>query len=265
MKKTSTLNKTIKALPSPSEGPLPLPVAHLSTVRWFDTIASGGYLVPTACDVFKTKILYLSYGGIHYRTANKQSENATELPLAFLFDPTVLDSIERYYPFDTGAMAKLNLGNWTRRLKPIFKSQFKVGGGDYNTPVKMVHYIYGSNQTYLRGEVDATCGRKPSPLPLLCQFLSDDLSSLGIDHRQRMIEGQTTKPLSLGKGLLWVAYPECKTRDYKPLLWKIYELSKPTIPYFYPYDYYKNFNPLAIAERLQERAKDYLQRFLQLP
>ena len=265
MKKSLNLDTTIKSLSIPQRGPLPLPVAHLSTVRWFDAIASGGHLVPTNCDVFKTKLLYLSYGGIHYRTANKQSENATELPLAFLFDPVVLDSIERYYPFDTGAMAKRNLGKWTRKLRPIFKSKFKVSGGDYNVPIKLVHYIYGGNETYLKGEVDGTCGGSPDPLPLLCQFLSDDLSSLGIDHRQRMIECQTTRPLPLGKSLLWVAYPECKTRDYKPLLWDIYERTKPTVPYFYAYEYYKNFNPLAVAERLQGQAIDFLKRYLQLP
>jgi hypothetical protein len=266
MKKSPTLNKVIQSLPQPSRGPLPLPFAHLSTVRWFDKIVDGGCLVPTHCDVFRKKLLYFSYGGIHYRTANKQSENATELPLAFLFDPTALDSVECYYPFDTGAVAKRNMGRWTKELRPVFKSKFKVDGGDYNVPVKMVNYIYGSNKAYLRGEVDGACGGNPDPLPLLCQFLSDNLSSLGIDHRQRMIEGQTTKPFSLGKGLLWVAYPECNTRNYKHLFWKIYELCKPTVPYFHAYDYYKNFNPLAVAERLQEMANGYLmQRFLQLP
>ncbi|HYG79699.1 MAG TPA: hypothetical protein VD861_04890 [Pyrinomonadaceae bacterium] len=214
--------------------------------------------------MFKRKLLYLSYGGVHYRTANKQSENATELPLAFLFDPVVLSSIECYYPFDTGAMAKWNMGKWTRRLRPTFKSVFRVSGGGHEVPAKLVRYVYGDNETYLRGEVDGKCGGMPPPFPLLCQFLSDNLSSLGIDHRQRMIEGQTSKKLSLSKGLIWVAYPLCKTRDYEPLLWEIYERTAPSIPHFYSYDYPKNFNPMGIAERLQERAADFVQRFLRL-
>jgi hypothetical protein len=263
-KKTNTLDLVLKSLSSPRRGPLPLPIAHLSVVRWFDAIAKGGKLVPTKCDVFKRKLLYFSYGGIHYRGHNRQSENAAELPLAFLFDPTVLDSIERYYPFDTGALAKRKLGKWTRTLRPVFKKTFEVVGGDYRIPSKMVHYLYGDNQQYLNGEVFGGCGG-PDPLPLLCQFLSDDLSSLGVDHRQRMIEGQKTKTLSLEKGLIWMAYPEIRTTDYKPLLMRIYEQTKPSLPFFYSYPYHKNFNPLAISERLQGKAADFISHYVQFP
>lgn len=263
-KKISTLDHAIKSLSLPGRGPLPLPIAHLSMVRSFDAIAKGGKLVPTQCDVFRTKLLYFSYGGIHYRASNKQSENAAELPLAFLFDPTVLDSIERYYPFDTGALAKRNLGKWTRTLRPVFKRTFKVAGGDYRIPSKMVHCIYGDNQQYLDGEVYSGCGG-PEPLPLLCQFLSTNLSSLGVDHRQRMIEGQKTKTLSLTKGLIWMAYPESRTTDYKPLLRKIYERTKPSLPFFYSYSYHKNFNPSAVAERLQGKAAEFISHYIQLP
>jgi hypothetical protein len=258
----NNLDRIIKSLPIPSPAPLPLPLAHLTIVRWFDAIAKGGHLVPTRCDVFRTKLLYLSYGGVHYRTANKQSENATELPLAFVFDPTVLGSVERYYPFDTGAVAKKSLGKWTTRLRPQFKRSLKVEGGDHTVPSKMVHYIYGDNRRYLEGEVDAGCPKRPDPLPFLCQFLSTDLSSRGIDHRQRMIEAQTSKPLSLSKGLIWMAYPEPRTQDYKPVLLKIYSQTKPSLPFFYPYGYHKNFNPSAIAERLHSEAIKYISHYL---
>jgi hypothetical protein len=207
-------------------------------------------------------LLYFSYGGIHYRTSNKQSENAAELPLAFLFDPTVLESIERYYPFDTGGLAKRNVGKWAKSLRPVFKRTFKVEGGNYRVPSKMVHYIYGSNESYLNGEVGSICTGGPDPLPLLCQFLSANLSSFGVDHRQRMIEGQKTKPLSLTKGLLWLGYPESRTRDYVPLLREIYERTRPVLPCFYAYSYQKNFNPLAIAERLQGKAAEFIQHYI---
>jgi hypothetical protein len=170
--------------------------------------------------------------------------------------------MERYYPFDTGAVAKRNLGAWTKRLRPTFKRTFAVRGGDYNVPAKLVYLIYGDNKRYLHGEVDGGCSGRPDPLPSLCQFLSANLSSMRIDHRQRMIEGQMTSALPLFKGLVWMAYPEPKTIDYKPLLLKIYEQTKPKKPFFYPYPYHKNFNPLAIAERLQGEVADFIQHYL---
>jgi hypothetical protein len=257
---SSNLEQTLESLPCPSDWPMTLPPVHLSEARSFGLIVSKGQLEPSMDEVFKEEVLYFFYGGVFHRTANRTSRNIKDLPVAFIFDPSVLTSIVRYYPFDTGALAAGRFGVSGKPLIP-FEERFKVNGGDFTAPSRLVHHIYGSNDRYLLGDYATDLNSKPDPLPLLCDFFSADLSANGVDHRQCIIECHSNKPISLAKGLLWVGFPDCMTEDFI----RLFKLTKPSIPEYFQYDSHVIFNPVEIAAQLQLRATDVIKRFVQLP
>lgn len=248
----NTLAQTLDALSSPVDLPQLLPPVHMSIAKWFPSIAGKGRLEPRKCSIFNKELLYLFYGGIFHRPTNKPTRSAVELPVAFVFDPRVLFSIFRYYPFDTGALASERFGEeWSDKLTP-FKRQFGVlSKGDPTVPSKMVYHLYGNNEKYLAGRVDRKCESKPDPLPLLYQFFRSDLSSKGVDHRQCVIECQTTAPIVFEKWLLWVAFPDIMTNVFAKLLaWM-----KPSIPQSYEYRCHVIRNPAEVAAHLQYVAR----------
>lgn len=256
----STLEQTLESLPSTNDWPMTLPPVHLSDARSFGLIVSKGQLEPSMDKVFKEKILYFFYGGVFHRTANRTTRNIKDLPVAFVFDPSILTSFVRYYPFDTGALAAGMFGTWGKRLIP-FEERFKVNARDFTVPSRIVHHIYGTNDRYLLGKYDSDLKSKPDPLPLLFDFFSADLSSNGVDHRQCIIECHSNDPVSLAKGLLWVGFPDCMTEDFV----RLFELTKPSIPEYFQYDSHTIFNPTEKAAQLQLRAADVIKRFVQRP
>src|SRR6266705_1300157 len=84
-----------------------LPLVHITRAYAFDYIVDGDTLEPSACEVFKEKILYLFYGRPAYRA--KEGNNARlefEWPIVFVFNPEKISEIKRIFPFDTGAFAQ---------------------------------------------------------------------------------------------------------------------------------------------------------------
>jgi hypothetical protein len=256
----NNLNEVLNSPAYSEDLPLALPPVHVSIARWFDSIVSEGKIEPRMCSIFGEKLLYLFYGGVFYRPSNKPTKNASELPIAFVFNPNILDLINRYYPFDTGAVGKELFGEWTKRLEH-FKEEFKVQGGDYKIPCKIVRCLYGTNTKYLEGRIDPEFKKAPPPLPLLFEFMSQDFTPMGIDHRQYIIECQLKSALNLDHQLLWVGFPECMTNEFTNLL----KRTLPYIPDYYSYPSHAVFNPSDIAAQLQTRAYDIIRRFEKLP
>jgi hypothetical protein len=104
---SSNLGRVPHGLPTPRNMPMALPPSHMTDGRNFKTIVSNSELRPQLCDVFQELLIYLFYGGIFYRRSNRPTKHATELPVAFLFDPNILNAVDRYYPSDTGALQKM--------------------------------------------------------------------------------------------------------------------------------------------------------------
>lgn len=259
---TPHLQQALMSLPEPADLPMALPTTHLSIARWFSAIADEGQLQPRACKVFKKDLLYFFYGGVFYRPSERPTKNAAELPVAFLFEPTVLKEFDCYYPFDTGAMAAGLFGDWKERLEP-FEERFKVAGNWHPSVTSlMIHHLYGSNENYLSGHVDPSLSLKSEPLPQLHEFFSDDLTSRGVDGRQLKIECQTCKSLPLDRELIWVGYPESMSDIYA----RIYERTKPYAPEPYLYPDHVLFVPNEIAAQLQIKAEEVMKRrYVRLP
>jgi hypothetical protein len=229
----SDLNKALRDEAAPTSPLWPLPLAHLTAVRWLGSISRIGELHPTSCRVFNREILYLSYGGVFYRPDRLQTENPTELPIAFLFDPSLLDRVHEAYPFDTGAVASSLFGEpWTSVLREF--EHFAIWPLHDSSLIslipKLVYHVFGCNKNYLRGNPSETCKLGNDPFPFLYDFLSADMSELRVDHRQRTIECLINRRLQLDETLIWIGYPDRCSAEIISLLEK-YTL--PRVPQLY--------------------------------
>ncbi len=253
------------ALPATSL-PQELPLAHLTAARYLRGILDAKYLLPRHCKVFGQKLLYFSYGGVFYRAPKEQSENVTELPVAMVFTPEVMDACCRLFPFDSGAMArKLYGGKWYTAMEP-FEKRFSICTGKLSTAARLlVHHLYRTNSRYVGGRPARGNPSWPATLSLLHTFLDQDLSGTctvpcGIDHRQRSIELLSDAPVSIANELIWIGLPHHRlARTMKA----IRELTR-TVPQIYPYRFSRNFNPDEIAGELQRAARDQVvERYLE--
>lgn len=261
-KAASTLDSAIRNATLTSPLPQPLPLVHLSIARWFNSIVGNGKLEPTKCTVFNEDLLYLFYGGVFYRPSSKPTRNATELPIAFVFDPSLLATVLRLYPLDTGALAAGKFGHWASVFDD-FKNLLRVdGGGDIEIGSRLVRCLFGSNEEYLRGKADSGCVTHPPPLPQLYNFYVDDLTAHGADQRQCQIECQVASSVKLTRELLWVGFPESMTSDFAALC----ALTKPYVPQFYAYSSHVIRTPSEVAAQLELIAhNDVIKRYVRLP
>lgn len=185
---------------SPRHLPL-LPLVHVSVGRYLEEISELGVLRPLHCSIFARDLLYLSYGAPYYRPHVAQTQDALELPIAFVYDVSALTRIWRYYPFDTGAMKRGVFGkDWMRRLGNLECLYTSAA------PDLLVSALYSDNDSYLMGRPTREAHRT-EPLPSLSTFLSEDMSSSEVDQRQRTIECIAAEAFALDRELLWMAYP----------------------------------------------------------
>jgi hypothetical protein len=248
------------------ELPAALPLCHLFPSRHLSSVLVVGELVPRQCKVMGKDLLYFSYGGVFYRQKSMQTQYAAELPIAFVFSPALLHEICEVFPFDTGAMSANAFGQpWTEEFDG-FEATFGVETKDaLLTTSQLVHHLYGTNSDYVRGAAKPCCASAAPLLTTLHAFLSADLSSLGVDHRQRSIECLSEKAVPLGKHLLWVGFPEPVDGSSAGVLDELYKWTKPNVPEFWSYPYDKNFNPHSLGQALESAAKQQLiGRFLQI-
>ena len=131
---------------------------------------------------------------------------------------------------------------------------------DVTTPSKIVYSIYRTNRRYLVGSAQVDCMNLPEPFPEICEFLSTDLTFLGVDHRQSTIECQLDKPIQLSKYLMWIGLPEWRS----DILSKLYQLTKPDVPHYYSYSSHKITKPSEIVAQLQIKAAEEIEKFLVL-
>lgn len=255
------LESALSTLPDPGKRPILLPLTHVSSAEHFDSIVSAGRLVPRGCKVFHKDLTYLFYGGVFYRPKSRATRKVTELPIGFVFSPTTLDKIYRLFPFDTGALEDKRYGTWDGTLRPFEKFELPCSGRT-DMLSKLVHYVFGSNEQYLKGDPDPLCKSGPDPIPQLYDFYTDDLTPGGVDHRQCIIEGQASVEIPLDRDLLWVGFPESMTPEFE----KLYEWTKPWVPQYYPYASHMIKNPAEYAAKLEEIARrEVIGRYIKLP
>jgi len=256
------LGSAVSGIPLPQE----LPLAHLTAARYLRDILGAGELRPRLCKVFKSKLLYFSYGGVFYRTSKIQTQNVAELPVAMVFTPEVMDACFKLFPFDSGAMAQKLYGDkWYADMQP-FEERFSIRNGNLSTAARLlVQNHYRTNSNYVEGRPAGSVASWPPTLTLLHAFLSQDLSGIptvpfGIDHRQRSIELLSAAPVSIAKELIWIGFPEFRSATIMKAIRKLTR----TLPQTFIYGYSKNFNPDEYARVLQQAAQeDVVDRYLE--
>jgi hypothetical protein len=258
----SCFQEALDRLDEPDEAPMLLPVAHMAPASSMESIAAQGALRPHFCSSLDAELLFLSYGGIHFRGENCQTQDTGQLPVGFLFEPGVLDAAKSAFPFDSGAAAAGRFGpDWTVRLGD-YRSRYQlVLAGRPEILSRLVYHLYGSNQRYLEGRSRVAHGEEPPPVPELREFLSADLSHFGVDHRQRTIECLFGSGLTLGRSLLWIGYPSAMGK-HLPV---IFRSTKPWVPEMFSYSGHFNSNPAAVTAVLEHQASRLVKRFVRLP
>jgi len=251
---STTLNETLKSLETPIPLPHALPVGHLTEARHLDSIATLKQLTPWPCKVFEQEsLIYLFYGGLFYRKSALPTSNATILPVGFVFQPQVLELVDRYYPFDTGAAQAEKYGkDWKMKLNP-FKEIFRVSGdGSYQIPAKLVYHLFGTNDSYFHRLPKTAESTAPGPLRTLLEFLADEAShtAKGVDQRFRRFEGHAKVPIPLDNRLIWIGYPEGFEEQYS----RICECMQPALPLSYCYPSHPAPVPSEMAAVLQAEA-----------
>jgi len=256
----STLDTVLRDLADPVEEVTALPSTHLTDARCFSKIAVDGHLDINLCRNFKEKLVYLFYGGVFYRPpSDRISRRSTYLPLAFVFSPTVLDQIDRYFPFDTGGIFANLYGPRGAAMQPV-DPRFRVSGGSYKVPAKMVYHLFGTNKAYLQEEQPReSLLDMQDPCPDLFRYLAEPPCD-DVDQRWRRIEALHTEPISV-RHLLWVGFP----REYQSAFGQLYEKLKPFVPQYYSYESYPLKRPSEFAAILQEKAHQVIEYYLQLP
>lgn len=239
-------------------GPQRLPklmVSHVTFVRHLESIldADAPVLRPRQSENFDTEVLYLSYGTPHYRPEYAQTQDALELPIAILLNPSILDTAWRFYPFDTGAMIA---GRFGPKAACLSLDQCFVS----SEPDRLVAVLYGDNDHYLAGRM-AESVPNVKPLPAIHDFLKADLTKDGVDGRQRTIECLWTTPLELVASILWIGYPETAAAEIRAL-WKA--AAAPKFMY-HPYRVHTNENPAALVTHLRKAAEDALGHIVRPP
>jgi hypothetical protein len=213
------------------------------------------------CHTLNDNLLFFSYGAVHYRPHEFQTENVSEAPVAFIFNADLLDKIQYIFPYDTGIIGHADTylsgfpAEWRSEL-----SRFDRYRIEHDTDGvllrKLIVHIYGSNRKYIDGEafqVDLE-GQIPSgkAISQIRDFLRADLADTGIDSRHRTIECQAVSSVGLLDSLVWVGMPFAHFPTYN----RICKLRTPphiVEPFFYPLT--KNFSPAKRAEVLMDEAR----------
>jgi hypothetical protein len=240
------------AISNADSTPLPasLPLGHLRDSRYLDDILKNSHIPLHGCKVFNQDLVYLFYGGLFYRTLSTPTKDGTLLPVGFLFAPSVLRSVERAYPFDTGAAHKDKYGApWDKRLKPLQDFEVDIAA-DSEAAAKLVRHFFKTNTAYLDEKPLPACDPKSNGCSVLHEFLSADLTGLKIDQRYARIEAHAVSPVPL-IDLLWVGYPKHIEAEITRL--KRNYRSKP--PIYWSYKPFPAMPPNEAAAILQHEAE----------
>lgn len=227
-----------------------LSICHVTLKKYITDIVNTKELCPVFCNTLNESVLFLSYGSAYYRPDNHQTEDTLELPIAFVFDKKLFNEIDRYYPFDTGALGQGYFGHmWQNELSPI--DDFSTSQID--APEKMVSCLYGTNSRYLAGDPLQETNINGDPISTLSRFLNTDLSNDDIDERQRTIECIMLKSIQLVDRLQYIMYPD----SLSPQIKQIWNECQSKFG-FQSYPTSRSFNPASIITHINMELRKVL-------
>lgn len=250
MSDAPTLEKAFEVLGNPVTYPGMLPLTHVTKIGNLTSIAETGQLIPQKHEDFDDELTFFFYGGVFYYAVFQFFQEEVEMPVAFVFKPSISSSFNQYYPFDTGAISKRLPDEWKEKMNG-YKETFKISQKDEYTLQRLVHHLFETNKNYIDGNFSRSLRDKPNPLPLLFEFYDTNLSKINnSDHRQCSIECQTHSSVKFFDNLRWIGFPESCTKYILPLL----EHLKKDPPIIWKYKSHRIFNPALLTHDLQTAA-----------
>jgi len=193
--------------------PHPKALAWCHTTRAYDfrDMVESGECRIQPCTVFSEDLLYFFYGRPAYRVGNHSMRDSAELPDILLFDPSLVDTGKRLYPFDSGAVEGDRMSE--RRPRGMTLGNFALECG--SDPVKrFVAAFYESNDHYLKTQVRKDIKKEVKKyggefeVTFLIQVLQD--AGIGkVDDRIMAVELQVATSIRLDSpALMGVIYPD---------------------------------------------------------
>ncbi len=169
-------------------------------------------LVPTACPVYGEDLLYLFYGRPAYKplSLEEAGDMPELLPVCFVLDPSVLASVERVVPFDSGGFSR-----YRRHLGAAPRlEQFEVLD-DPTAPARVVGAFYGTNRRYFDQRPSKGVDDFPASRPSARAYarLIADRSLEHDDDRRGAIEVQLARDVPLAEALRAVVAPPLMFED----------------------------------------------------
>jgi hypothetical protein len=193
--------------------------AHSKALAWchttraflFREMVRSGECRIQLCKTLAEHLLYLFYGRPAYRLGDDPMSKSCSLPVVLLFDPSLVESGKRVYPFDSGAFASDRMQSWMDPKMELAHFELQCA---MDTVQRFVAAFYESNDAYLRGEVRKDIKRdvkkyggefEVSSLVSLFQGIRDR----NLDDRIMAVELQlATSVLLSPKYLKAVIYPD---------------------------------------------------------
>lgn len=204
-----------------------LPLCHTTKWKYFEKIINDKTLItsfskfpdPNPTNQQTESLVYLFYGlpFYIYETGNGDeinSEVTEDLPIGLIFKQDLASNIDRFYPFDTGAL----LSNKYKNILDIDVDndlkvyEVKISNG--NEIKKLVKRYYECNEKYCYGIFNNSVKpTHPKEENLIRLFL--DGSKSKVDLRNRAIEVHSLRDIDISNNLLAVILPRARTSKYE--------------------------------------------------
>src|SRR3989344_871882 len=173
-----------------------LPLVHTTDIWAFRAVISGpGTLQPQLCPILNEALLYFFYGRPAYRpnSASPPTSAPGHAPVCFVLAPDCLPSIQRIYPFDSGAFKFYSAQLHDRMTLDDFALDPQP-----DTAPRVVGAFFGSNEAYYDGR--AISAKTFDPLELEAQCYHNLVLEKGTttyDDRRGTIEITVKSSLTL--------------------------------------------------------------------
>jgi hypothetical protein len=127
-----------------------LPLTHLTKGISARKIIENEKIEPQDCKVFNEKLSYFFYGRPAYRISDSDViKLEASCPICFIFGADLIKRAREINAFDTGAFAKRL---FSHVIDPDFDlSDFSLGQ-DHSLPNRLIDKVFGTQETYLRGD-----------------------------------------------------------------------------------------------------------------
>jgi hypothetical protein len=244
-----------------------LPLCHTTRWKYFEKILDVKILStkfskfpdPNPTGGKTEEMVYLFYGLPFYiyevgDGVAINSEVTEDMPIGLIFKPHLCNDVDRFYPFDTGALLANKYKGILDAKDEMEYKLFEVPISDGKELKKAVKRYYCTNLNYCIGEL---CNKNVASHPKeenLLRLLNLSTAT-DIDLRSRAIEVHSLNDISLENNLQAIILPKFKSRKYKYLVDKI-KIEYPTIDIEYYVDFNK-FSSQSIRATVLQKVVDY--------